>query len=162
MTPPIDFGSEEGFTYAAKKKKKAAASWDEPEKEESKKDDGGGNNGEDKGGDKAEGDTGAGASGNGDDGKKDDDATKGADPVDEWGSFQPTKGKKKGKKAGKVEEVIAAPDPPPAVEFDAFQEINLDTGPTLDLTFGDTSTKPSSFGSWGSSWNTGTSATRYV
>jgi hypothetical protein len=161
MTGPIDFGSEEGFTQAAKKKKKAAASnWDEPEKDDSKKEEGDGNNGDAKDGDKATGDTGAGA---GDDDKKDDtngDGTKEADPADAWDSFLPAKGKKKGKKGAKIEEAIAAPDPPPAAEFDAFHEINLDTGPSLDLTFGDTSTKSSSFGSWGSSWNTGT--TRYV
>lgn len=158
MAAPIDFGSEEGFTQAAgKKKKKAVAStnWDEPEKDDSKKDEGDGNNGDGKSGDKTDGDTGAGAGGDGD-GDKKDDAAKDADPVGEWDSFMPTKAKKKGKKAGKIEEVITAPDPPPAVEFDAFHEISLDAGPSLDLSFGDTSIKSPSFGNWGTSWNTGT------
>lgn len=157
MTAPIDFGSEEGFTQAAPKKKKKAPtpSWNGAGKDESKKDEGDGNNGDDKSGDKADGNTGAGASGDGD-GDKKDDVAKDAESVDDWGDFMPPKAKKKGKKAGKIEEVITAPDPPPAVEFDAFHEISLDAGPSLDLSFGDTSMKSPSFGSWGSSWNTGT------
>jgi hypothetical protein len=164
MAPPIDFQSQDGFRQAAKKGKKAAkatskSKWDENEDENgSKKDEGEGGDGGDKGGD-------AGAGGGGDGDKKDDtngngDGADGA-PEDDWDNFMPAKGKKKGKK-GKAED----PAPAPAVveKFDAFHEIKLDdTGPMLDLSFdtGNTSTKTagSGFGSWGSSWNTGTTAT---
>lgn len=160
MTAPVDFGWGEGFTQAAKKKnnKKAAAAWEDTpaEKDEGKKDEGDANNGDSNGGDKAAGDNGTGASGDGDD-KKDgggDDAKK-DEPEDEWASFAPAKGKKKGKK-GKVEEVIAAPDPPPAADIDAFQDVSLDA-PSIDMSFGDSSVKSPTFGDWGNQWSTGKS-----
>ncbi len=160
MSPEVDFQSGDGFTQAAGKKAKKAAKaqakskWDEDEDDANKKEEGEGGDG----GDKA-GDTGAGG-----DGDKKDDTNgtgdgAGDNPEDEWNSFMPAKKGKKNKK-GKVEE--AAPAIPAAEKFDAFHEIKLDdTGPMLDLSF-DTGTKPSTggFGSWGSSWDTGTKTTR--
>lgn len=160
MAPPIDFQSDDGFKQAGgKKAKKAAkaaakAKWGDDEDEDgSKKDDGEGSNGGDKGAD----DTGAGGDGDKkDEGNGDGDGAGDANGGDEWDSFMPAKAKKKGKK-GKAD------DPPPAAEkFDAFHEIKLDdSGPMLDLSF-DTGAKPSTsgFGSWGSSWDTGTKTAR--
>ncbi|XMA19487.1 hypothetical protein WAI453_012278 [Rhynchosporium graminicola] len=157
MATSVDLQSEAGFKMAAKKKKgKAAAksAWDDDE-DEKKKEEGEGEGGD--GGDKS-GDLGAGG-----DGDKKDETSGNADragdnpPEDDWDAFTPAKGKKgkKGKK-GAAEEIA----PPAAEKFDAFHEIKLDdTGPMLDLSF-DTGTKPSTggFGSWGSSWNTGTTS----
>lgn len=156
MATSVDFQSQDGFKMAAKKKKGKAAksAWDDDEDEKKKEEgEGGGEGGE--GGDKS-GDIGAGGDGD----KKDEangDGAGGNPPEDDWDAFLPAKGKKgkKGKKAA-AEEV--APAVPAAEKFDAFHEIKLDdTGPMLDLSF-DTGTKPSTggFGSWGSSWNTGT------
>jgi len=154
MATSVDFQSQDGFKMAAKKKKGKAAksAWDDDE-DEKKKEEGEGEGGE--GGDKS-GDIGAGGDGD----KKDEANGDGAGdnpPEDDWDSFLPAKAKKgkKGKKAA-AEEV--APAVPATEKFDAFHEIKLDdTGPMLDLSF-DTGTKPSTggFGSWGSSWNTGT------
>jgi hypothetical protein len=160
MAPSIDFQSEDGFITTAKKGKKnakapAKAKWADDEDEDgSKKADEEGSNGGDKGND-----TGAGGEG-GD--KKDeggDDGSKETKPEDDWDSFLPAKGKKKGKK-GKAEE--AAVDSSATDKFDAFQEIKLDdTGPMLDLSFDTGTTSASkSFGDWGTSWKTGT--TRFV
>jgi hypothetical protein len=157
MAPAIDFQSQDGFVQAKGKKKKnnaAQNNWGDNDGEDaSKKEEGEGNGGGDKGGD-------TGAGGDGD--KKDEangDGAGDANGEDEWASFMPAKGKKKGKK-GKTEEPAAAD------KFDAFQEIKLDdTGPMLDLSF-DTGTTESKtggsggFGSWGSSWNTGTTTNR--
>lgn len=163
MNPRVDLQSENGFRQAAKKKKAAKAAakskWaDDDEDNGSKKEDGEGGDG----GEKGTGDTGAGAgdNGGGDDDKKDElngngDGAEETKPEDDWDSFMPAKGKKKGKK-NKVE------DPPPVEEkFDAFHEIKLDdTAPMLDLNFdsGPAGNKSgtSGFGAWGSSWNTGT------
>lgn len=158
MAAEVDFQSEFGFSKAAgkkaKKAAKAASKWNDDEDETPKKDEGDGGDG----GDKDSGDVGAGG-----DGDKKDDASKDgggdAPAEDAWDSFMPAKGKKKAGKKGKVEEVA----PPAAEKFDAFHEIKLDdTGPMLDLSFDTGTTKPATggFGTWGSSWNTGTTTTR--
>jgi hypothetical protein len=165
MAPRVDFNSSQGFTQAAgKKKKKGGATknnWDDNEEE--KKEEGGGD--DNNSGDKGSGDAGAGA-GDGSGDKKEDsngDAGGGGDPPpeDDFESFMPAKGKKKGKKGAKAEEATATPDPP-AEKFDAFHEIKLDDGPGLDLSF-DTgfsgAAAKSPVGTWGSNWNTGDSKT---
>lgn len=162
MAPEVDFQSGDGFTQAAGKKAKKAAKaqakskWGDEEDDGNKKEDGEGGDG----GDKA-GDTGAGGDGDKKGDTNDNGDGAGDNPEDEWDSFMPAKGgkKKKGKK-GQVEE--AAPAIPPVEKFDAFHEIKLDdTGPMLDLSF-DAGTKTSTggFGSWGSSWDTGTKTAR--
>jgi len=162
MAPPIDFQSNDGFKQTAgkkaKKAAKAAQKWkgDDEDEDGNKKEDGEGGDGGDKGGD-----TGAGGDGDKkDEGNGDGDKTGDAN-LDEWDSFVPAKVKKGKKgKAGKMEDPPAAT--PAAEKFDAFHEIKLDdTGPMLDLSF-DTGTKSntSGFGAWGSSWNTGTAATK--
>lgn len=160
MAPSVDFQSQDGFQQAAgkKTKKKNAAksnNWEDPPEDGNKKDEGEGNKEEDKG------DTGAGGS----DDKKDETNGDGnggddANAEDTWDSFLPAK-KKKGKKGNKAEEPTPEPAAPPAEDkTDFFHEIKLDDGPVLDLNF-DTGTKSSGgFGAWGSSWNTGTTATR--
>ena len=173
MAPPIDFKSETGFKQAAKKKGKAAAkksnAWEEPEE---KKDEGDGAGDGDAGKDNTGGADAGGDGDKKDDDKKDNDKKdndKGngdgdAPPEeDEWASFAPAKGKKGKGKKGKVEEVA----PAPAVvektgDFDAFDEIKLDTSPMLDLSFdtpaAETKTGGGGFGigTWASSWTTGT------
>lgn len=176
MATPIDFNSEDGFKQAAKKKKAAAkpakSKWGDDEDEGSKKDDGEGSNGGDKAGD-AGGDAGdAAGAGDGDDkkdeDKKDEDKKEDEKPEeaedDAWSSFVAPKSKKKGKKNNKVEDPPAEPAPAAKEEkeekFDAFHEIKLDdTVPSLDLDFGAGAKSSSGFGSWGSSWNTGTTTT---
>lgn len=179
MAPPIDFQSETGFKQAAKKKggkaaKNAKASpWDEPEekKEEGEGAGDGGDGGKDNTG-------GADAGGDGDkkddeqkDGDKKEDGKEGGDPPpedEEWGSFAPTKSKKKGKK-GKGEE--PAPAAPVVTEkdenvssFDNFDDIKLDTPMIdLDLNFDAPPEEKKSggiLGSWASSWTTGGTTTK--
>jgi hypothetical protein len=168
MDSLIDFSSEEGFYQFAKKKKKAtqAFNWDEPEKKDEPPADGGdGNGGDPNGGDSGNaGGDGAGAGGGDGDGNGDDKDKKDeggdANPDDEWGSFATVgKKKKKGKKGAAVEEPTenAVPEVP-EVKFDSFQEIKLDDpAPALEVNFGGDSAenKGSSFGTWGTSWNTG-------
>ena len=168
MAPKVDFNSNQGFTQAAKKKKKGGAAKNNWDDEEEKKEEGAGE--DNNGGDKGPGDTGAGA-GDASGEKKDDtngDGDGGGDPPadDEWGSFAPVKGKKKGKKGAKAEEPVPAAVPdPPGEKFDAFHEIKLDDGPGLDLSFdtgfSGTGTKSSAsgVGTWGSNWATGDSKT---
>lgn len=159
MTPSVDFGNEDGFHQVAKKKKGKAgqaqkSSWD-GDNEEKK------GEGEEEGEKENEGDKGGDPPADAGDGDKKDEGDgngDGAGDEDPWSAFAPAK-KKKGKK-GKVEEVT---EPTPAAKdekeekFDAFHEIKLDdTTPMLDLNFGTDTKSSSGFGSWGSSWATGT------
>ncbi|KAG9248304.1 hypothetical protein BJ878DRAFT_538439, partial [Calycina marina] len=150
MAPAIDWKSGDGFTQAAKKKNKKANTWTDPDENAEKKDEGAGDSG-----DKGTGDgAGTGGAGSADgDGEKKDDKDGDANVDDDWGTFAHVKAKKKGKKGAKEE------DPAPVVEkFDAFHEIKLDADPILDLSFDttDTTSKGGGFGTWGSSWATGT------
>lgn len=168
MYPGIDLKYGAGFIQAANKKKakqaaKAAqnAKWNEGDGEDPPQDEGNGDGdkGADKGGDAGDAGDAGGAGDAGDDKKdesKDKDAVE-ATADDVWESFVPAKGKKKGKKGGKADEPASTTTP--AEKLDSFQEISLgDTGPSLDLSFdtGQAESKPAnSFGSWGTTWNTG-------
>ena len=162
MAGPIDFNSEFGFKEAKGKKKGGAKAksntWADDAEEKKDGEDGGDEGNKDSAG----GDTGSGAgAGDGSGDKKDDENGGDAAADDDWG-FATTTKKKKGKK-GKVDDVTSAAEPAVS-KFDAFTEIKLDdTGPMLDLSFdtGPSETKsPSSFGAWGSSWNTGATTTQ--
>ncbi|KAI4203776.1 MAG: hypothetical protein LQ350_001602 [Teloschistes chrysophthalmus] len=99
--------------------------------------------------------------------RKDGETNGAADPLawmndgntkadDDWGGFTPANDKK-GKKSKKKVEPVSDPKPQ-----NAFDDINLDDTPKLDLNFGPetgTKTTGSSFsfgsvGAWGSSWDT--------
>lgn len=161
MSFVVDWDSQHGFRQAAKKKKKAAAApapKPPPADGGDKKDDsgnggdagGGGANGGDAGGASGGGGDGGDGDGNGDKDQKGDDAP----PDDDW--LTPAKSKKKGKKD--AEEAASGSFLPdvPADDFGggSFQDIKLgDDGLGLDAP--PPAGKSSSFGAWGSSWNTG-------
>ncbi|OBT52300.1 hypothetical protein VE04_07700, partial [Pseudogymnoascus sp. 24MN13] len=150
----VDWTSQDGFKTTAKKKTKAAAKaaaqskWgddDEEKKKEEGDGDAGGGDGGAGGGDAGDaGDAGSGDKKGSDDGDKKEDAPE----EDDWGGFAPAKSKKKGKK-GKAADPEPEPEPAKASAFDAFQEIKLDDGGTLDLSFD----KPAATTGSGSGWD---------
>ncbi|KAI1311391.1 hypothetical protein F5Y03DRAFT_305670 [Xylaria venustula] len=162
-----DLSSEDGFVQHGKKKKitkNQPVNLNQPEK----KNDGAGDGGDGGagGGDEQNGDAGApggDGAGKGDGGDKKDGDQDGKDgkgdpnpDEDAWGAFTTsTKKKKKGAKTEETTDLLGT-----ETKFDTFDEIKLDTGPSLDLDFGSTSTdtKANSSSTWGSSWWGGKSA----